>query len=494
MTRNICFCFIILMTISARAQTLVMPGDYPDPSVVKIGDSYFASATSSNWAPAFPLLESKDLFNWDLKNYIFNALPAWADYYFWAPEISSDNGRVYVYYSAHKRGGNLCVGIASADSIGGKFKDHGPIMCEEVGSIDAFPMRDENEKLYLIWKRDGNSVNQPTPILAKQLNEARTQTVGKEIELFRNDAAWEGNLVEGVSMIRHNGFFYAFYSASGCCGRACTYGIGIARAKNLLGPWEKFSGNPILTNSANWKCNGHGTVVEKQGRFYFLHHAYDSATNIFVGRQGVLMEFVFTDDGWVKFVKSPLEKTNIPSELLDSFNGTDLSPYWQWSIFSLINYTMDKGLLNLNAQPTKSGAYIGQRVYTENYTVDIKLNLSSDAETGVALIGDEKNLVYASRFGKKIQVVKLEADKETIIREINIKTKETINLRMTVEKNSKLRFFWSKDGNQFTPLHESLIEADFLPPWDRGVRAGIISKGETHQKSVIQEFRLQNKH
>jgi xylan 1,4-beta-xylosidase len=491
---KIIFPFFIFFSICTSAQTLVIPGDFPDPSVVKIGDSYFASATSSNWAPAFPLLESKDLINWDLKGHIFNALPAWADYYFWAPEISYDNGRVYVYYSAHKRNGNLCVGIASADSIGGKFTDHGPVMCEPVGSIDAFPMRDENGKLFLIWKRDGNSVSQPTPILARQINEARTETIGEEVELFRNNAAWEGNLVEGVSMIKHDEFFYAFYSANGCCGRACTYGVGVARAKNLLGPWEKFSGNPVLTNSANWKCNGHGTVVEKQGRFYFLHHAYDSSSHVFVGRQGVLTEFTFTEDGWIKFLKTPVEKTAIPSELLDSFNGTDLSPYWQWSVFSPVKFQMDKGSLSLGAQPSKSGSYIGQRVYTDNYTVDITLNLNSDAETGIALIGDEKNLVYASRLANKIQVVKVENDKETIVRQIKFKAREGLHLRIVAEKNSKLRFFWSADGLQFTPLHESFIEADFLPPWDRGVRAGIMSKGEPHQSSVIREFRIQNNH
>jgi xylan 1,4-beta-xylosidase len=485
-------CLILLPATIASAQTLVMPGDFPDPSVVKIGDSYFASATSSNWAPAFPLLESKDLINWELRPAIFDELPAWADCYFWAPEISYENGRVYVYYSAHKRDGNLCVGIASADSIGGKFRDHGAIMCENVGSIDAFPMRDEQGKLYLIWKRDGNSVNQPTPILARQINEARSQATGEETELFRNDAPWEGNLVEGVSMIKHNGFFYAFYSASGCCGRACSYGIGVARAKHLLGPWEKFSGNPLLTNSDRWKCNGHGTVAEKDGRFYFLHHAYDSASNVFVGRQGVLTEFTFTDNGWIKFIKAPLEKPAIPSELLDSFNGTDLSPHWQWSIFSPVKYRLDKGLLTLGAQLSKSGSYIGQRVYSVNYTVDITLNLKSDAETGIALIGDEKNLVYASRRANKIHVVKLEADKETIIRSIKFKARDVIYLRLEVKGNSKLHFYWSTDGAQFTPLHESFIEADFLPPWDRGVRAGIISKGESYQNSVVQDFRIQN--
>ena len=49
---------------------------------------------------------------------MFSSLPAWADYYFWAPEISVDNGKVFVYYSAHKRGGNF-AGRSECGQTGG---------------------------------------------------------------------------------------------------------------------------------------------------------------------------------------------------------------------------------------------------------------------------------------------------------------------------------------------------------------------------------------
>src|SRR5687768_11917975 len=274
-----------------KAQTLVLPGDFPDPSVTKSGSSYWATATTSNWAPLFPLLESKDLIQWELKGHVFTELPQWADYYFWAPEISFENGKYYVYYSAHKRGGNLCIAVASADNPEGPYTDHGPLMCQEAGSIDAWPMRDKNGKLYLIWKEDGNSVKLPTPIWAMEMDESRKKLIGEKKELFRNDAKWEGNLVEGVSMIRHGDYFYAFYAGAGCCGRACSYGIGVARSKDLLGPWEKYAGNPLIATTEEWKCPGHGTPVAKDDKFYFLYHAYDKESNVYAGRQGVLSEF-----------------------------------------------------------------------------------------------------------------------------------------------------------------------------------------------------------
>src|SRR5947209_5531661 len=89
---------LVSFFLPAKAQRLVLPGDHPDPSVIKIGDTYWASATTSNWMPAFPLLTSKDLVNWKTVGHVFNTLPSWADYYFWAPELSYDKGKVYVYY------------------------------------------------------------------------------------------------------------------------------------------------------------------------------------------------------------------------------------------------------------------------------------------------------------------------------------------------------------------------------------------------------------
>ena len=89
--------FSLIAAVEATAQQLVMRGDNPDPTVVKIGDTYWASATTSNWMPAFPLLKSRDLRTWNHVGNVFPELPAWADYYFWAPEMTYDNGKVYMY-------------------------------------------------------------------------------------------------------------------------------------------------------------------------------------------------------------------------------------------------------------------------------------------------------------------------------------------------------------------------------------------------------------
>ena len=494
--RKRCFTFLIPIQtlLTSTAQQLVLPGDYPDPSITKIGDTYWSTATSSNWFPAFPLLKSKDLITWETKGFIFEKMPTWSDYYFWAPEISYENGKVYVYYSAHKKNGNLCIAVASSDKPEGPYTDHGPLMCQEAGSIDAFPMRDENGKLYIIWKEDGNSIKQPTPIWAMELNESRTALTGEKKELFRNELQWEGNLVEGVSMIRHGDYYYAFYAARGCCGKGCNYVTGIARAKQLLGPWEKDKKGPVIDDFLQWVCPGHGTPIEKEGKFYFLFHAYNKTTHAFTGREGILSEFTFTPDGWIKFIATDSsQKISRISRIRDDFADSTLSERWQWSVFQPVTKNITDGELNLIAMPTAVGAYLGTKIFSADYIATTLINISrSNAYSGLALIGDDKNAISALYKDGKISLIMVTGGKETNIVTTAVKQSKKLYIRAEVTDNKNIRFFYSRNGKKFLRLNVFDIDGSFLPPWDRAVRAGLVSKGSSDQKSAFDFFEMIN--
>ncbi|HEX8315088.1 MAG TPA: family 43 glycosylhydrolase [Flavisolibacter sp.] len=491
MLRPLISFILSLWVLHTNAQQLVLPGDHPDPSVVKIDGTYWATATTSNWMPAYPLYRSKDLLNWKPAGNIFNTLPAWADYYFWAPEITYESGKIYVYYATHKKGGNLCIGIASADKPEGPYKDHGPIICQEVGSIDAFPVRDEKGKLHLIWKEDANSVSKPTPIWIQELNEERTKLMGQKKELFRNDAPWEGNLVEGVSMMKHGEYYYAFYAAGACCGAACNYNAGVARSKNLMGPWEKYDKNPIIINEGEWKCPGHGTPIEKDGRFYFIYHAYHKEESIYTGRQGLIKEFRFTPDGWIEFVSEAQKPVSIPKEMKDKFNGKNLSGEWQWSVFQKFNKQLKDGNLELSALPATGGAFIGQKTYSTNYEVLTEVNRNtSTATAGLVLIGDEKNLVGAYLKGNAVQLIQVKDGKEKLLSTHLVGGNKKGRLHMQVQDGKSIRFFYSQTKGSPKALNSQPIDGSYLPPWDRALRIGIAAKGAANQKAVFADFEV----
>jgi xylan 1,4-beta-xylosidase len=481
----------------------VVPGDFPDPSVVKVGDTYWATATTSNWGPVFPLLTSTNLTDWRLVGHVFpSELPAWADYYFWAPEISQDGGRTYVYYTAHQKGGTLAVGVASADSPAGPYRDHGPLVSQPAGSIDGFPMRDEKGELYLIWKEDGNSRNEPTPIWAQRLNDDRTALVGEKKELFRNTAPWEGNLVEGVSVVRHDDYFYAFYAANGCCGTGCTYATGVARAKSLLGPWEKFAQNPILTNNPTWACAGHGTAIERDGRWFMLHHAY-AAQNGFqqVGRQGVLSEFRWRADGWPEFLNdhsTPVAATPTPAPAVtDEFIGLALDNVWQWPVMEKPKTRVRNGRLYLTARPDH-GAALGHQVYAANYAATTTLLnpelLPAGARAGLGALGDPANSLALTAGGGKLQLWQTREGKAQVLAETALPRSTTIlQLRVQVQNGTQYRFEWSLNGINWTavgPANQPTVDGAFLPPWDRGVRIGPVAIGPETTTAAFERFTL----
>ncbi|GAA4037016.1 family 43 glycosylhydrolase [Hymenobacter glaciei] len=480
----------------------VLAGDYPDPSVTKIGNTYWATATSSNWGPTFPLLKSTDLQHWTLVGHVFpGERPAWADYYFWAPEISQSGGKTYVYYTAHKRGGNLSVGVASANKPEGPYTDHGPLVGQPAGSIDGFPMQDEKGQPYLIWKEDGNSVQQPTPIWAQRLNAERTALIGEKTDLFRNTAAWEGNLVEGPSVVRHGGYFYLFYAANGCCGTGCTYATGVARAKNLLGPWEKFAQNPILTKNDTWTCPGHGTAVERNGHWYMLHHAYRTDGFAQVGRQGVLSEFEWTGTGWPKFLNNhttPATPALVPAVVADEFQTTALSPDWEWPVEDKPAFALSGGQLRLTAKPTGGGATIGRTTLAARYQATTTLlapaALPAGTVAGVAALGDPNNSLNLSAGDNKLRLWERRDGKDRTLAETALPAAAALRLRVRALGNGQFRFAWSPDGTTWTDMLPTSETANgqFLPPWDRGVRVGVVAQGPSTATATFERFELNN--
>src|SRR5215212_2453471 len=132
----VALCWVGAASVAAQSrQSYTNPalaGDYPDPSVIRVGQDYWAAATSSEWAPEFPILHSRDLVNWRVVGAVFQKRPAWSIGNYWAPEISYNRGKYFVYYVGHKQGGSLCVAVAIAARPAGQYKEQGPGVCKEV--------------------------------------------------------------------------------------------------------------------------------------------------------------------------------------------------------------------------------------------------------------------------------------------------------------------------------------------------------------------------
>ncbi|HWS56343.1 MAG TPA: family 43 glycosylhydrolase [Pyrinomonadaceae bacterium] len=459
----------------------VIAGDFPDPTVVRVGDDFWAMTTSGTWAPHFPVMRSRDLVNWRVVGHVFRHRPAWARADFWAPELTHDRGRFLVYYTARRdegprRTGTLCVAVATAPKPEGPYTDHGPLVCEirelkNVGSIDAFHVRDERGSPYLVWKADGNDAepDQPTVIFAQPLSEDGTKLLGGRQEILRNDAPWERHVAEGSFILRRGGWFYHFYSGNACCGRGCAYALGVARSRRLLGPWEKHPRNPILAANDEWQCPGHGSIVTTaDGRDFLLYHSYRRRPDTFnVGRESLLDEVRWGADGWpsVNGGRGPSSAGPSPlgaaeaddeAEVFDDFDGAELAPQWQWPMFVAQAARVEGGRLALTPVSHPKGdrvaaAVLARPTVSGSYTATARVD-AAGAGAGLAAYSWRDAAVGVTAARGKVTVWRREGRAHKRVASAKAPAGAGLLLRMTAEGGRSYRFAFSGDGQRWTEL------------------------------------------
>lgn len=514
-------CLLLLLVVcaggaSAQRRAIytnpALAGDYPDPSVIRVGPDYWATATSSEWAPEFPIMHSRDLVNWTLVGAVFQQRPAWSDGKYWAPEISEYRGRYFVYYVGQKKGGPLCVAAATASRPTGPYTDHGPMICQEVGSIDAVPVTDEKGQRYLVWKEDGNSRNLPTPIWAQRLSADGTKLVGERQELIRNDAPWEAQLVEGPFILRRDGWFYMFYSGNACCGRGCNYALGVARARALLGPWEKNPDNPILKGNDTWKCPGHGSIVtDTRGRDFLFYHAYHAKDFVYVGRQAMLDEVKWGANGWptINDGQGPVNRAaaaplgvgerNVEYSFFDQFTAPRMIAGWQWPQNNEPSVRIERGgggqlVLAPTGENARNpiGAVLARSTTVGNYVATTQINtrgMKPGALAGLSAYGDGENALGMSIGDGQAVLWRREKNNHQTITTMAAPNAPLVSLRMTARDGHRFRFAFSRDGRNWTEIGQE-VDGSYLPPWDRGVRVALTAGGTDGATARFNWFRI----
>jgi beta-xylosidase len=470
-----------------RYSNPVRAGDFPDPSVIRVGNDYWAAATSSEWAPHFPLLHSRDLVNWELTGHVFQTPPAWAKANFWAPEIAQDHGKFFIYYVAREIASNhLAVAVATADQPGGPYTDHGPLVAQDAGSIDPVPFTDVEGVRWLVWKEDGNSKKIPTILWLQRLREDGLALVGERREILRNDTPWEGAVVEGPYVLRRGEYYYLFYSGAACCGRNCNYALGVARAKSITGPWEKAPTNPILAGNDTWRCPGHGSIVnDPEGRYWLLYHSYAQKGFVATGREMMLDEVVFGADGWPTInggngpstravgPKAAKLQTDVTLVRDDFSRDGDLGAGWQWLIGRKPDARIKGGLLTLKASDAVRSITVPS--FVSETALDPK-QLSSGASAGLLIYGDRANHLALLTDGKTAQVWREQRSQRTKVAEVPLASASPVRLRVACVDGNRFRFAVQDERGAWQEIAGE-TDGSFLPPWDRGVRTGVGVRG-----------------
>lgn len=498
-----------MTTLGKWYKNPVYRGDAPDPSVIRVGErDFWATTTSTDWAPQFPLLHSTDLVHWTQVGAVFPERPKWAVGKFWAPEISYHNGTFYVYYVAQHQDGPLTIGVATANRAQGPYTDHEPLVGQAAGSIDPTPVTDESGRRYLIWKEDGNSRGLPTTIWVQPLSEDGLSLAGEARAILSNDTPWEGGVIEAPSVIKHGDYYYLFYSGNACCGLNCKYAVGVARARSIMGPWEKFAGNPIMKSNASWRCPGHGSAVSTaDGRTYYLYHAYAKHDSIFVGRQTLLDEIRWDASGWPSIndgkgpssiARTPLRR---PSGLVKALLSREHASAWQWPQAHPPSVRFQNGLRRravVLGPPAKTAhvdtlaCVVARSPHYGDYVAETSIDiskLSTGAEAGICAFGDRRNAVGLSFCDGTLRVWQRVRGKHTILAEAPYEGRGTVKLRMRARRGYNFSFE-AQTAQGWTTLRGAPLRAAYLPPWDRGIRVALTTGGAANAQAEFGYLRI----
>jgi hypothetical protein len=156
---------------------------YGDPAVLKVDHGWVLVATSNDAPDAFPILQSRDLIQWEHRGFIFpeGHAPSWAatglrvaD--FWAPEMQRVGDEYWVAFTAREKSNALAIGLARAPTPFGPWTDNGeplitggkvlfPGASASGGVIDSHIFVDEDGTPFLFWKNDTNGL-WPRPLAA----------------------------------------------------------------------------------------------------------------------------------------------------------------------------------------------------------------------------------------------------------------------------------------------------------------------------------------
>ncbi len=288
--------------------TPIFNGDFADPFALRTPDElyvYASNTESTQYSPGahVPVISlGRDSgFEGQYLGDALPTLPKWTVSGFqWAPSVwTQPDGAYVMYYSTpatiplgclskflpvgcvkttNGPTSAMCISRATSANPAGPFVDDSSsaFVCplSQGGAIDPSVFVASDGTPWLLWKSDGDCCNMPTTIYSQQLSPDGLSVVGPAHRLIGASQSWEGNLVEGPSMIQNGSTYWLFYSAN--LWGTDNYGIGVASCSSVVGPCTKPLDHSWLSSAASGGQSDPGPGGEEffqvGGLIWMVHH------------------------------------------------------------------------------------------------------------------------------------------------------------------------------------------------------------------------------
>ena len=252
----------------------VLAGFYPDPSLCRVGDTYYLVNSSFTFFPGVPLSTSKDLVNWQPAGHVLDRpsqVPLKGQHVsggIFAPAISyNKKNKTFYMITTNVGAGNFFV--KSKDPSKGWSE---PIYLPKIDGIDPSFFFDDNGKGYIVHNGPvvgGADYEGQRAIRLFEFDVKGDSIKGDFKQILRGGTHVEARpiWIEGPHLFKKGKFYYLMCAEGGTGG---WHSEVILRAKSPEGPWEENPNNPILTQRTGLDPNrkdpvssaGHADIVE----------------------------------------------------------------------------------------------------------------------------------------------------------------------------------------------------------------------------------------
>jgi len=486
----------------------VLPADYSDLDVIKVGEDYYAISSTMQYSPGMVVIHSKDLVNWKIISHVVDDLTRispelnWdrMNSYgrgIWAGSIRYYKNKYWVYFGTPDDG----FFMSSANNPEGPWE---PLhqLWKVKGWDDCCSFCDDDGQLYFIATNFAYD-----PVTKKQYNIHLIKMTpdGKKLIMESDTIIHQSKGSEANKLYKINQTYYHFFSQVNQQGGRQ---VMMGRSNNLYGKWEIKQLNRVLQNRDREPNQGGLLNLYGDKWYFFTHHGNGD----WEGRPASLLPVTWIS-GWpiignvaadtigdmVWSGKKPINYNKLFSiQTNDDFNSNILKVQWEWNYQPRADkwsLTDRKGFLRLYAfKPIdyqneknvilRAGNTITQRsLRTSDNTVTIKIDISNIVDgqfAGLSHFSTQNN----SLFGVKREngISKIVFMYNDVRFDGNDLFQDKIWLRSNWDKKGHNKYFYSLDGKLFIPFGN---ETQLTWGSYRGDRIGIFNFNTIEDRGFI---------
>lgn len=249
----------------------IIPGFYPDPSVVRVGEDFYLVNSSFELCPGIPVFHSRDLAHWEQLCYAltpenkFHVTANMGTGGIMAPTIRYFEGVFYIVCANFADQGNFYIEAVNPAGPWSK-----PKWITGIPDIDCSLFFDSDGTSYLVSPGDDPKEDNGRGffIVSYDLKQNRITGTRKKIWNSAMRNAWAPE----APHLYHIGDYYYLMTAEG--GTEHYHSVVIARSRVIDGFYEGYPGNPVLTHrNLGWNYPienvGHADLFDTpKGKWY----------------------------------------------------------------------------------------------------------------------------------------------------------------------------------------------------------------------------------